>query len=147
MFAEHKTIRACTCDANSEEALNRVIEEFGAPRIDLVFVDGIHEFWPTLMNILVYGEICAARYIVLDDITLNPGMEKLWALLRARYGSKNVIDATEIDETIRRPGVSAPGFGVIRSIPADNKWGKKWPGQGLPGLSLINRRKRSRRRR
>jgi hypothetical protein len=146
MFAEHKSIRAYTCDANSEEALSRVIEEFGGPGIDLVFIDGIHEFWPTMINVLIYGEVCTARYIVLDDITLNPGMEKLWELLRVRYGSKNVIDATEIDEAIRRPGISAPGFGVIRSMPADNKWGKKWPAQGLPGLSLIKRRLGSRRR-
>ncbi|HXC36329.1 MAG TPA: class I SAM-dependent methyltransferase [Candidatus Acidoferrales bacterium] len=140
LFKQHQSIRAYTSDANSEEALNHVIEHFGEPRIDLVFIDAVHEFWPTLINVLIYAEICAARFIVLDDITLNPGMEKLWELLGSRYGRKNIIDATEIDENIRRPWITAPGFGVVRCIPADNKWGKNWPGADLPGLLPFKRR-------
>jgi len=145
MFAGHPTIRAYTCDANTEAGFNHVIEQFGEPGIDLVFIDGMHDFWFTLMSVLIYGEICAARYIVLDDISLNPGMEKLWQLLRSRYGSKNVINATEVDETIRRPGIIAPGFGVIRCVPADNKWGGKWPDLNLRGLPFLKRRLNSRR--
>lgn len=139
LFEGHKVIRAYTCDANSEEAFNHVIEHFGEPRIDLVFIDAVHEFWPTLMNVLIYAEICAARFLVLDDITLNPGMERLWELLRSRYGRKNVIDVTEIDENIRRPWISAPGFGVVRCTPGDNKWSKKWPGTDIPGLLRLKR--------
>ncbi|HEY1663434.1 MAG TPA: class I SAM-dependent methyltransferase [Verrucomicrobiae bacterium] len=142
MFAGHPAIRAYNCDANSEAGFNHVIEQFGEPRIDLVFIDGMHDFWFTLMSVLIYGEICAARYIVLDDISLNPEMEKLWALLRSRYGTKNVIDATQVDETIRRPGVIAPGFGVIRSVPAENSWDNKWPDIGLRSLRGLPRIKR-----
>jgi len=114
MFKDHDFIKAYTCDANSEKAFNLVAEEFGGKRVDLVFIDAIHQFWPSLLNVLIYGETFAARFIVLDDITFNDEMKRLWELLRMRYGAENVIDASEVDKQIRLPGGSAPGFGVVR---------------------------------
>src|SRR5580658_1802706 len=62
MFAGHHLIRAYPCDANTETAFNHVVEHFGEPKIDLAFIDASHSFWPTLMNVLIYGQACAARF-------------------------------------------------------------------------------------
>jgi hypothetical protein len=111
MFVRHDFIRAWTCEANSETAFNHVVEQFGEPRIDLVFIDASHRFWPTLLNVLIYGETCAARFMILDDVTLNPEMSRLWDLLTLRYGHENIIDASKVDPVIRCPQT---GFGVVR---------------------------------
>jgi len=114
MLAGDAVIRAYTVDANSEAAYDLCTSEFGAPKIDFAFIDSAHAFWQTLSSFMLYGSLMRANFIVLDDITLNPGMQKLWSIIRSQFGD-DAIDASEVVEDIRPPvGTTRPGFGVVR---------------------------------
>lgn len=118
MFEGHSTIRAHTIDANSEAAFDVCVREFGEPKIDLAFIDTTHEFWTTLQSFMLYAEMIQCPLIVVDDITLNERMSRLWSLITLRYGSTNTIDATEVHPEIRvGGGGTRPGFGVVRIGP------------------------------
>jgi hypothetical protein len=117
-IGDHPILRAYQVDANSEEAYNVCLNEFGTENIDMAYIDTAHDFWPTFLSMQVYGEALDARFIVLDDITLNPEMDRFWALMRKRYGEGNTIDASAEYPDIRGGGDGTrPGFGVIRILP------------------------------
>jgi hypothetical protein len=113
-IGENTTIKPFQCDANSEQAYRTCVREFGNNKIDFAFIDTAHKFWPTVQSFILYAEILAADFVVLDDITLNEEMREFWTLIRQRCGQSNTIDATCIHPEIRLPGKSAPGFGVVR---------------------------------
>lgn len=113
ILAGHPVIQAHTLDANTEDALNIAL---GEPHTDLVYLDGAHKFWPTMLNFAIYGDFLRPRFVVLDDIHLSPEMDRLWQLLSDRFGNDS-IDANSIDPNIRSGGKDnphSPGFGVIR---------------------------------
>ena len=117
-FAGNQVIHAHVLDANSEAAFDTCVREFGEPRIDLAFIDTTHEFWTTVQSFMLYAEMIECPLVVVDDITLNDRMAKLWSLLRLRYGAANTIDATTVSPEIRTGGNNtAPGFGVVRIPP------------------------------
>ena len=116
-FAGHPVIRAFRLDANSSAAYEACLAEIGDARIDLVYIDAVHDFWPTMLSAAVYGLWMRARFLVLDDITLNAGMLRAWTSLRSRFGD-DAVDATEIVPQIRPPSDGTrPGFGFVR-LPA-----------------------------
>jgi hypothetical protein len=114
LLAGHAIIRAYNLDANSEEAYETCLREFGEPKVEFAYIDAIHDFWPTLNSFLICTGALGADIVVLDDITLNNGMKKLWHLIRLRYGD-DAIDATEVHPEIRSGGGTLPGFGVVRT--------------------------------
>ena len=110
----HPVIRAFRLDANSSAAYEACLAELGDARIDLVYIDAVHDFWPTMQSAAVYGLWMRARFLVLDDITLNAGMLRAWTSLRSRFGA-DAVDATEIVPQIRPPSDGTrPGFGFVR---------------------------------
>lgn len=118
IFKGHQTVRAYTLDANSESAFDTCLREFGEPRIDLAFIDSTHAFWTTYQSFNQYAGMIDCPLVVLDDITLNESMVRLWDLIRRRFGAENTIDATEVDSEIRvGGGGTRPGFGVVRIPP------------------------------
>jgi hypothetical protein len=115
MFSDHPVISAFTTDANSEKAFDACVRAFGAPKADLVFIDSTHECWTTLLSFTIYSNVIRSPLVILDDITLNPEMKKLWAYLQSRYGTDNAIDATDVEPAIRTGGSGTrPGFGIVR---------------------------------
>jgi hypothetical protein len=113
-IGEHAVVKPFQCDANGEEAYRVCLREFGDNKIDFAYIDTAHKFWPTLQSFILYGEILAADFIVLDDITLNEEMNEFFALIRRRYGEDNTIDASVLYPQIRMAGEPRPGFGVVR---------------------------------
>jgi len=111
----HPVIRAYQVDANSEAAYDICVNEFGTPAIDLAYIDSAHTFWQTLASFMLYGVAMHANFVILDDITLNPGMQKLWSLIVADFGPE-AIDASAVVDEIRatKPGEKRPGFGLVR---------------------------------
>ena len=110
----HPIIRAYNLEANTEAAYEACLAEFGEAKVDLAYIDASHSFWPTLMNYLICVEVLQADVVVLDDITLNDGMRRLWHLIRQRHPNDS-IDATEVHPEIRQAGPdTAPGFGLVR---------------------------------
>ena len=114
MLSDRTIIRAYSLDANSEAAYDICVQEFGAPKIDLAFIDSAHAFWETLASFMLYGAVMRANFVIFDDITLNPGMRKFWDIVQSDFAG-DVIDASEVINEIR-PGTGAnrPGFGVVR---------------------------------
>jgi predicted O-methyltransferase YrrM len=114
LLAGHPVIRAFALDGNSETALDICIRELGGPRADLVYIDADHTYWPTLINFLVYGVMLGAKFVVIDDINLNPEMRKFWALICTQFGD-DAIDAASIVKEIRSDdSPEGPGFGLVR---------------------------------
>jgi len=115
MLEGHQVIRAYQVDANSEAAYDICVNQFGRAAIDLAYIDSAHTFWQTLASFLLYGVAMRANFVILDDITLNPGMQKLWNLIVADFGSE-AIDASAVVNDIRAatPGENRPGFGLVR---------------------------------
>lgn len=114
MFVRDPVVHAYTMDANTEVALDTCVREFGGSAIDLAFIDSTHDFWTTMQSVALYTAGFKCPLLVIDDITLNPSMVRLWSLLRARHGD-NAIDASEVHYEIRPGGPETrPGFGVVR---------------------------------
>ena len=76
-------------------------------KIDLLYIDSLHEYTHTEKNIDVYGDSLKPRYIILDDIRQCDEMRRLWSELEEKFGD-NAFDASDI---VIRKGA---GFGVIR---------------------------------
>lgn len=114
MLEDHAVIRAYAVDANSEAAYDICVRQFGTPKIDLAFIDSAHVFWETLSSFMLYGSVMRADFVILDDITLNPGMQKLWSIIQAEFAD-DAIDASEVVKEIRAATPeNRPGFGVVR---------------------------------
>lgn len=111
---DHPTIEAYTVDANSQEAIDICLKQFGGPYVDLVFIDCEHRFSSTLGIFCLYTTIFSPDFVILDDITLNEEMQHFWGIIRHRYGEQNAIDCTDVIPEIRPQGATRPGFGLIR---------------------------------
>jgi hypothetical protein len=115
MFRDHQVIKALELDSNSEMAFDACMQVFGWPKADLVFIDSTHDFWTTLLSFTIYTNVIRCPLVILDDITLNPQMSRLWNHLVSMYGLEHTIDATEVFPEIRTGGGGTrPGFGVVR---------------------------------
>jgi plasmid stability protein len=101
-------------DALTEGTFGQVVEQFPDRRCDLLYVDATHDFWPTLQPLALYVFALRPRLVVMDDITLNPGMQALWALIRNSMPEGRTLNATEVEPAIRPAGAMRPGFGLFR---------------------------------
>jgi predicted O-methyltransferase YrrM len=114
-FAGDPVIHAYNQNANSPEALDTCLREFGSASLDFAFIDSTHDFWTTFQHFGLCASLLSCPLIILDDITLNDSMLKLWTLIRQRYGAENAVNAAEIDPAIRKASNDAtPGFGIVR---------------------------------
>jgi len=107
-----RLVRKVVGDANSSETFD-TIRKYFEEGCDLLYIDATHDFWPTYLNYALYVPALRPKMVVLDDITLNPGMERLWALVERTVPPGQAVDASEIEPAIRPAGSTRPGFGVI----------------------------------
>ena len=115
MFMQDPVVHAFTMDGGTEAAMDAALTVFGSPSVDLAFIDSTHEFWSTLNIIALWTTAFSCPLVVLDDITLNPSMRRLWNVLLDRFGETNAVNAVEVDAAIRTGGDgTTPGFGVLR---------------------------------
>lgn len=105
-FKDHRVIKACQLNANTELAYNKSLKEFDT--IDLLFIDSYHEYWTTFLSLQIYTSFMPS-WVIIDDITLNDDMKKLWDKAVDRYGAKNCINATTVIPEFR----PMAGFGII----------------------------------
>jgi cephalosporin hydroxylase len=106
-------VKAYSIDANTEKAVQIVLDEFGRKPIDMIYVDTAHKFWPTIQSFSLYSAIFRPRYAILDDITLNDSMKQCWTAITHLYGPERAVDCTKIVPQIRQSKTS-PGFGLVR---------------------------------
>jgi predicted O-methyltransferase YrrM len=108
-------VRKVMGDANSIEVIEAVVDMTGGRDVDIVFIDAAHSCMPTLMNYGLYGVLLNPRFIVIDDITLYPTMERMWRLV-LKTRADQAINAAEVIPEIR-PQKPSPGFGLVSFRP------------------------------
>ena len=91
-------------DSLDQTTLKQIEAHLHAP-IDLLYIDSKHSRDHVLGNLAIYGQAMRPRFIILDDIHLNPEMENIWAELAATYRER-ACDVSGIAER-------ACGFGVL----------------------------------
>ncbi len=103
-------LKKLTGDANRPAIVKEAVLAVGAP-IDLLYIDADHRFLPTLTNLGLYCLLLQPRYIIIDDILLNPEMRALWDILTVTFKS-NAINCADVVPEIRSSNV---GFGLIQT--------------------------------
>jgi cephalosporin hydroxylase len=82
----------------------KILISRGDKKIGLLYVDSVHTYDHVMDNLKLYGKEFHPKYVILDDIHINPSMELLWSKLSIRY------ESVDISEMVKR----SCGFGVIR---------------------------------
>lgn len=109
-FRHHNHIRAHQVNANTENAFDICSKELDN-KIDMLFIDSTHNFWTTYLNLIIYVNGLSPSIIVIDDITLNPEMQKMWDKTQMLFGMNN---CTNVSNEI--PGFRPHcGFGLVRN--------------------------------
>ncbi len=116
-FKAYPHIRRVIGDCFDRRVLAQVAASFDRG-IDLLFIDTVHEYRQTYCSLALYANRLRPHYIVLDDIHLNPSMERLWRRLQLRLG-EHALDLSALCE--RRK----PGLGVLVTDPAQT-WQQKY---------------------
>lgn len=108
----HETpgITKLTGDANSEAMIKDIALRFNHEPIDLLYADADHRFEPTVINIALVCLLLRPRFVIIDDIVLNPEMSTMWDLLSATYAAE-AVNCVDVVPQIRGAKV---GFGLIR---------------------------------
>ena len=106
-FKKYPGIKRIKGDSLDEKVAREVVNSFNG-RIDLLYIDSLHEYDHTKRNINIYSAKLKPRYVVLDDIRQCDDMKKLWNELKDEFKG----DAFDASEVIVRIGA---GFGVIRA--------------------------------
>ena len=105
-FNNYPHIKKIIGDSLDNNIIDLIVKYFDK-KVDLLYIDSLHEYTHTMKNIEIYGKALNPDYIVLDDIRQCESMEKLWTSLVRKF-KERAFDASEI---IIRSGA---GFGVIK---------------------------------
>ena len=108
------SIKRIKGDALSTEVVQAVARSFDRP-VDLMYIDSSHSYEHVRPSIDIYMRKLDPRYIVLDDIALNPSMKRLWQELCVEHEGC-ILDISAI--TSRGKSV---GFGIIERVQARTK--------------------------
>jgi hypothetical protein len=101
-------------DSLDPDIIQAFMREFDA-HIDLLYVDTIHTYDQTLENLSVYANRLKPRWIIVDDIRLNPQMRRLWSDL----ATLDVGELHDVSDLVERPRA---GFGLIEC-----RYPARWP--------------------
>ena len=105
VLRELPAIERFTGDALDKDIVRGVMGSLDG-HADLLFVDVVHDYGITYDCLSVYANRTKPRFIVLDDIRLNKGMQRLWSDLC----DMNFGECTDVSAIAEREG---PGFGLI----------------------------------
>ena len=105
-FNDYPYIKRFIGDSLNDDIIDSVTKYFDK-KVDLLYIDSLHEYTHTMKNIEIYGNALSPEYIILDDIRQCESMERLWTDLVKEF-KERAFDASEI---AIRPGA---GFGVIK---------------------------------
>ncbi|MFN8790238.1 MAG: class I SAM-dependent methyltransferase [Bdellovibrionales bacterium] len=84
------------------------IDHFEKP-IDLLFIDGLHDYEGTRQQFDIYRKLFKPRYVLVDDIALNPEMKQFWKEVVAKYSSS--LNISSVHQETRDP---ACGMGLVK---------------------------------
>lgn len=94
-------------DSLGARTIGRAKALFQGVPIDLLFVDTIHRSEQALAEFCRYSSDLDPRFVLFDDIRINPSMETLWRRLKAEYGEAalDITDASRREKNV--------GFGLV----------------------------------
>jgi len=101
----HAALTLVQGDSLAANVVMQMCEPFDR-HIDLLYVDTIHSYAQTLENTAVYANRLKPRFILFDDIHLNPEMERFWSFVKTS-GAGATYDVTDIANR------GAAGFGLL----------------------------------
>jgi len=99
-------IKRIHSDSNDPRALELSVSYFANQQVDILYIDTDHTYEDTLPQIYQYGKALTPTWLILDDIHLNPSMDRLWDYLVSHFGTR-CVDVSEV--AIRTDA----GFGVV----------------------------------
>lgn len=105
-------IHKVTGDANSEEAIEAICNLFDNKAIDLLFLDLTHTYLETLHSLTTYRMLLSPQYILIDDITLNDSMQKMWRQLTKTTARAKILNVADYQPDVRNQ-TARPGLGLI----------------------------------
>ena len=105
-FRKYPHIKRVKGDVLSKHVVREITKFFGK-KIDLIYIDTTHKYAHVKAVISVYANRLKPKYIILDDITLNNSMKKLWREIEAEF-KDNAFDAALLGARGKEVG-----FGVI----------------------------------
>lgn len=117
-LAGHPSIIPVVGDALADRTVRRVGRTLAAP-IDLLYIDALHDRWPTEAYVGLYANLLRPKFIILDDIRLCPSMRSAWGRLKAQCAGPSF----DVSELANRP---RPGFGLLDNRPA-TRWREPLP--------------------
>jgi predicted O-methyltransferase YrrM len=105
-FRKNRLVKRFIGNCSDDAVAQKVASSFTGP-VDLMFIDATHDYDHTNGCLEQYLPLVSPRLIALDDIRLNPSMEKFWESLSAAYGDKaiDVTDSSRRDKKV--------GFGLL----------------------------------
>lgn len=107
-FKNYPHIKRIQGDSLNDDVIRKTAECFD-DKIDLLYIDSVHEYEHTKNNIEIYAGKLHPRYVILDDIRQCDEMKTLWNEVKEEF-KDNAFDASDI--TVR----AGAGFGVIRTV-------------------------------
>ena len=104
---ERKNIRQRV--GHFDSTLPQVLEE--APTVDFAFVDGNHQYEPTLRYFeMLLSKSSESTCIVFDDIHWSAGMEKAWKEISTSAAVTCSIDMFQLGLVFLKPGIEKQHF-------------------------------------
>lgn len=106
---KHPDIRKVCGDALEAEIIQGILSYFHYEPIDLLYIDAVHQYKHTISMMGLYNSLLRPKFIALDDIYLNPSMQKLWYDIMRLFPA-HALGLETVSEKIRGYNV---GFGLI----------------------------------
>jgi predicted O-methyltransferase YrrM len=95
--------------AEAPATVRRVLELTKSAPVDLIFLDGSHDFPSVEKQMRVYSEVFSPRCLIIDDICFNDSMRDLWKDLEATFGDR-AANLSDLSTEVRQPRC---GFGLL----------------------------------
>lgn len=114
-FRSNQVVKRILGDCLNRDIAQKVGSSFTG-KIDLMFIDAIHQYEHTNRCLQQYLPLVSPWLVILDDIRLNPSMEKLWENLSATYGDR-AIDITDCSRREKDVGFGLLICDVLQSLP------------------------------
>lgn len=98
--------------------LRRILDKFEHRPIDVLFLDSTKVGRIVMSQFSTISMVLRPKFVIMDDITLNPSMSMMWGNLVSIFGGKAINFSEEFPEIRKQgeinPNVKVhPGFGFI----------------------------------
>lgn len=109
MIGQHPEITRIIGSGSSPDVMDQAVRALGSPAVDILYIDALksHEFVVNFLRAATRRVM--PRWIIIDDININPSMRRMWTAVKKEYGPR------AIDVSVSYPEVRSPhvGMGIL----------------------------------